>query len=89
MTYPREEEKNQSGVMRQSGRGGSQNIVCVLKIVTREVLEMIQMTEGDGMKCQVKSTRWLCLGPAESQDVFQGFLFFFFFSLMWRFLPRT
>lgn len=41
-------------------------------MVTREVLEMMQMTEGDRMKCQVKTTRWLCLGPTESQDVFEG-----------------
>lgn len=47
------------------GTGGSQDVVCVLEMVTREVLEMLQMSEGDGMKCQVKSTRQLCLGPVE------------------------
>lgn len=68
MTDPREEEKNQRGATRESGGdgGGSQDVVCVLEMVTREVLEMLQMSEGDGMKCQVKSTRRLCLAPVES-----------------------
>lgn len=69
MTDPREDEMNQSGAMR-GGWGDSQHIVCVLKMVTREMLEMIQMTEEDRMKCQVKSTCWLCLELTESQDVF-------------------